>query len=952
MTNEENKSESGHDDIMPPTGSSGSGNTKWIAIIIVLVVIIAGLAVAYAIKPTSTTTTTTTTPTVSTTTTGTSYSFKVSNVPSFNYLDVYYGDGAMTNVTSSSSTLTLSHTYNYPGSYLVYYNGQYSATNSKPYGLVQILPPTPTVSQFGSIGFANPISAYSTNTVGFSQNIYSTNNTTSGTNVSLAIGYYTPPTNTSYSVYGQSAIVYQATSTGNQQVGIYTVPYTFSAATCSYSTSSSGSILNLTDLSAGYYQVEIKTLTGIVNPSTGFVTPTNTTISYYDFAVFSYSSVNYQQAVTVNSVSGTFLSAELETGGFRTLDPAIAYDTVSDEILSNTYQTLTTYQGSNSSAYAPYLAATLPNLTNGGVNINYHNYTQTVNSAVAGYSAPAYTVNITPGENYTFHINPKAEFQNGTAVTAWDVMYSLTRDLLFTANSANPGWIIAQYILPGNYYTSGSFWNITQNMTVDNATNSITIHFQHPMPEALVYQIFFASGTYITSATWLQQQGSGITWTAAGFKQYEKQGFAANWNKNVQFNVDANGPYELFSVSQNSQVVMEANPHFTSPNQWVLAPTIKFVDIKYIASPSTTYLLLSSGQAQYGGIPSSSWNEVQSLEKSNTVFAIGSPTLDLFWYNFVASVNVTMTQQTVANANLPSNLFVSLHARRAFAYAYNETNYLNNDVGNALFNTTFGQAYAGMLPQGMLGYQSISQLNNVTQGVPYFNLKIARQDWNYTMSHDGVKLGLSMSGGKVMYAGKPLVIPLYIFSADPVDLAGATTWAADLATVIPGASFPVEPTAFPILLGNQVQGQNPMPVYILGWAPDYPFPTDYMGPMALPVNSSTYPGPNDMTPWFFANNTTNQLHGTATANSQANNLTKMVNWYSAGAVATSTTTALQYFHKMNEMLVNMTFYTYVLQSYAWTVLSTKINEKQAKAYELNTMWVGAFFMYYDLTYNP
>ena len=414
--------------------------------------------------------------------------------------------------------------------------------------------------------------------------------------------------------------------------------------------------------------------------------------------------------------------------------------------------------------------------------------------------------------------------------------------------------------------------------------------------------------------------------------------------------MDANGPYEIFSESQNSKVVLEANPHFVSPNKWVLAPTIKFVNIEYIASSSTTYLLLSSGQAQAAGIPSSSWNLVQGLEKSKTVFAIGSASLDIEWYNINANVNLTMTKQTVANVNMPNNLFVSLHARRAFAYAYNETQYLNTDIGNALFNTTFGQAFAGMLPQGMLGYQSISQLNNLTQGVPYFNLKMARENWNMTMSKDGSALGLSTSGGNVLYNGKPLVIPIYIFSPDPADQAGATSWAAYLSDVIPGATFPIEPTAFPTLIGNQVQGQNPMPIYTLAWAPDYPFPTDYMGPMALPVNSSTYPGPNDFNPWYFGNNTTNSLHATASGQDQSRNLTEMTTWYYDGALAPSTTTALMYFHKMNEMLINMTFYVYLVQSYVWTVLSTKVNQQQAQEYQVNTMWVGAYFMYNDLTY--
>ena len=488
-------------------------------------------------------------------------------------------------------------------------------------------------------------------------------------------------------------------------------------------------------------------------------------------------------------------------------------------------------------------------------------------------------------------------------------------------------------------------------MTVNNATNNITIHFQHPMPEALVDQIFFASGTYITSASWLQQQGAGITWNATGFQQYIAEGLAPNWNKNVEFSVDSNGPYQLFSVSQNSQVVLEANSHFVSPNKWVPSPSIKFVDIKYISSQSTTYLELASGQAQAAGIPSSSWNEVKTLEASNTVYAVGTPTLGLFWYNFNANVNVTLMKQTVANANMPKSLFASLHARKTFAYSYNEQNYLNNDVGNAVYNTTFGSAYAGMLAKGMLGYQSISQLNNTTTGVPYFNLTIAQADWNYVMANDAGKLGLSMSGGNVLFNGKTLVIPIFIYQPDPVDFAGATTWGADLAKIIPGASFPVEEIPFGTLLGNQVPYSNPMPVYILGWAPDYPFPTDYLGPMALPVKSSTYPGPNGMTVSIFENYSHNQLLGTTTAKSQAHNMTLMKQWYFAGANAVSTSVALQNFHKMNEMLINMTFYTYIIQQYAWTILSTKVNEQQAKAYELNVMWVGAYFMYYDLTYN-
>ena len=68
-------------------------------------------------------------------------------------------------------------------------------------------------------------------------------------------------------------------------------------------------------------------------------------------------------------------------------------------------------------------------------------------------------------------------------------MYSMVRTILF--NSGEPGttgWIQSQYLLPGNYYDTNTFWNITQNITVDNATNNITFHFQEPMEPYLVFE--------------------------------------------------------------------------------------------------------------------------------------------------------------------------------------------------------------------------------------------------------------------------------------------------------------------------------------------------------------------------------------------------------------------------------------------------------------------------------
>jgi hypothetical protein len=199
----------------------------------------------------------------------------------------------------------------------------------------------------------------------------------------------------------------------------------------------------------------------------------------------------------------------------------------------------------------------------------------------------------------------------------------------------------------------------------------------------------------------------------------------------------------------------------------------------------------------------------------------------------------------------------------------------------------------------------------------------------------GTAMGISYSGGIDLYHGKALNVPIFIFSADPVSLAGATSWAAYLAQVIPGFQTTIFPTAFTSLLGYQVQGQNPMPVYELGWAPDYPYPTDYLGPMALPVNSSTYPGPNDMTPYWFNGNTSNPLMGQSSMVSQANNLTSMHSDY-LNATVYDPAHAESWFHAMNDMLINMTFYVYIFQAYTFWIYNTSVDKNALLQWEQST----------------
>ncbi|MGC8609302.1 MAG: ABC transporter substrate-binding protein, partial [Thermoplasmata archaeon] len=517
-------------------------------------------------------------------------------------------------------------------------------------------------------------------------------------------------------------------------------------------------------------------------------------------------------------------------------------------------------------------------------------------------------------------------------------------------------------LLPGNYYETNTFWNITQNMTVNNKTNSITFHFQEPMSPTLVYEILAASGDFVMDANWIASHATSaqpaLQWTPAGFAAYEAQGSESDYNTYFVNHIMADGPYEIDFIVPSSEVVLIANPNFHEPGPWYPAPKIQKVVIEYIGETSTRDLQLKSGYAQMGGIPSSDFDLVQALNTSRIDYNTFFPTLSIYWYNFNANINTTILNTEYKGSNVPQTLFTVLQIRQAFAYAYNESEYLNYDIGNILYHKTFASSYVGMLPLGMYGYQNESVINASTNGaVPYFDMAKATTLFEkgvdaFNNASTAAKSGITIGGvpGAYTYNGAPLDIPIFIFSADPSDLAGAEQWGTYLHTIT-GGTFPVEPTAFPILLGNQVQGENPMPIYELGWAPDYPYPTDYLNPMANPVNTTTYPGPNDMTSWWFSANSTNPTpNGT-----ESHDLALMAEWYVNGSTASSTSVALHYFHMMNDMLVNMTFYVYLFQSYVYTTMTYKVPLSVVRNYEGNLMWAAGAgdtlynYLYYSST---
>ena len=919
-----------------------SANMKFYAVIVVLVVIASAFAVLAFYHPATSSGVSANVVTTSQTAIGlgSTYTFYVNESSSFKNVSVWFGDGTYQVINSTSNSLKISHTYKNTGDYFIMYNVNYgSSTSSNNLIPLTVGYPTAALKDFNASYGSLLLNSNSTAPVNLNPLIFAP-----GVNLTYSMGV-SNPANVSYQTVNQSMDVYQGANMIQQQNYQFVATNYGNASAPNYAYVAPGNMIYyLNGLTSGYYTLELFTSSALVNTTTGVInyTTLTTTTIFANIPIFNH--INLP-----SSSSGIYTNAELAAGGYRTLDPAIAYDTVSNEILDNTNPGLLVYNGNSTTSFNPFLATQLPNITNGGIN----NYSKSYTSSYTNEAGQIVTYNtaLAPYENYTFTIRANATFANGNPVKAYDVYYSLIRDLLFI-NAFNPGWILGQYMLPGDYYVTNTFHNITDNMTFNNASNNITLHFQQPVTPTLAFQVLTASGDYVSEASWFIANSAGITFTPAGFQAYKIFGDAGSYNTYIQNHVMADGPYTIEYILPGQEIVLQANPYYHEPGPWYPAPTVKTVAIQYLSNTNTPYLELQGGTAQQGAIPTSSWGNAVALKNAGKANIFGFPSLSVFFYNFNALVDTKSLANIDPSANVPSSMFTSPNARAAFAYAYNETKYLQDQLGNPAYpQYSFGAFFAGIIPKGMAYYQTPAQLNASTGGhVPYFDLTVARQYWDMFMAHSGKTLGLSMSNGKLMYHGSQVTLPIFYNTPDPVDQAGISSWTNYILQVT-GIAIQQEPTPFNQLINYEYgtgPGTNPMPIYLLGWAPDYPFPTDYLKPMALPSSTlSVYPATDGMYPSWIGNTTGNPIANTTEAGLM-HHMNTLYNDTFTSAGAAQESYALQ----MDRMFINLTFQVELFQQVVYFVASSHITPSSVQNYQENVMIGGGGDTLYNfITYT-
>jgi len=471
------------------------------------------------------------------------------------------------------------------------------------------------------------------------------------------------------------------------------------------------------------------------------------------------------------------------------LDPATCYDTAGGEILQNVYESLVWYEKTNVSYVGPLLCNATPTLANGLISSD--------------------------GLNYTFNLKSGIKMSDGTTMNASDVIYSIQRvvrihdpDGPLVVLEADLEDSLSTYIGEQlQNYTDQMAWS-TPQWILDQIPNVPT----HIITDADVQAVIEAGVTMINdSAVKIRVTHKDpsflfkMAFTAADIvsKEYVvAHGGVVNGVHNTQMDVfpgGGTGPYQFVSWGSGAiKMTRFGNYHGA-------APAIKDVTIKYIKDVNTRMLLLKAGDAD------SIYMDIQyeDLFNTNPNYRIikGLPTVDIMFVGFSQDINVTAA--AVYGSNVPHDFFMDKHVRKAFTYLMNYTKYINNVLrGN-------GFAANGVIPKGFFGYNASKPVFQFdpAKAEAEFKLAIANHTTMQTWWDKGFTIALMYNSGNLYRETACL------YMKEALEALNSKFHAT------------INPLAWNTYLTEKNRKPTSLPIYYIGWAPDYPDPDDYATPL-------------------------------------------------------------------------------------------------------------------------
>lgn len=501
----------------------------------------------------------------------------------------------------------------------------------------------------------------------------------------------------------------------------------------------------------------------------------------------------------------------------ETLDPALDYETVGGYVLEQTYEPLITYNRMKTDQFISQLSDSW---------------------------------NISPdGLSYTFHIRSGVKFHGGQTLTPQDVAYTFWRGLL-QGGTASPQWLFTQPLL-GNGIDdisllvdpNGTLYDdraglqaagsakllevcntVKSKITIDNAAQTVTFHLAQPWSPFLS-TLASESGS-ILNQSWVQAQG-GWNGSCSTWQNYYAMQSSEDPLTNI---VNGTGPFKLDHWTAGSEIVLARNPNYwrTTP-MWANGPSglAKFdqVTLKTVTSMTDAIDMLVAGNADTADLISINYSTVESLVRlrynadgSEKSLGSSSGTLVAFDDNLSSSAtdvffnfNILPTSPNIGTGTwgegVPTDFFSDIHVRKAFNYAFNWNEYIDQTFGGYAIQRT------GPFIKGIMGYAS---------GQPHYS---------YSPT-DAVNEFNQAFGGALAANGFTVTLPYN---------EGNTTRQKACEIIKAGvealsSKYHVNVISLPWEDFLSAQRDGSLPIFISGWQESIPHPQDW----AVPYLIGTY----------------------------------------------------------------------------------------------------------------
>jgi peptide/nickel transport system substrate-binding protein len=462
-------------------------------------------------------------------------------------------------------------------------------------------------------------------------------------------------------------------------------------------------------------------------------------------------------------------------GDADTLDPAYAYDNASGTNIRQLYEPLITYdRGTNK--LVPVLATQVPTMANRGISAD--------------------------GKTYTFTIRSGVKFHDGGTLTAEDVEYSIERVMVINnPNSAVWMYWMVFFDASGNAKNADGTFEIPYSQidaAIEASGNTVTFKLAQPFEPFLGILTGYWGSIVDKEFNIAHGDWNGTAADMARVFEQEKEAMTLYEQSN------GTGPFKFERWIHEDEIVVTRFDGYWGPK-----PALARGIYKIVPEWSTRKLMFLQGDLDYAYVEPVYYEEMD--KEAGLTVQKDLPSLSVQAMLFNLNVNTQDNPLTGSNKldgkGVPGNFFSDINVRLGFLTAWDEETYLR-DIGKGTMLDPVTP-----IPFG-LPYKNVNlerPAHDLTKAADYF-----RKAWNGQVWANGFKLEMIYNEGNETRGG------------------GLRILAENLRAINPKFDVTVRAAQWPEFL--DANNNKRMPLFFIGWAPDYGDPDNYAGPFIESTN--------------------------------------------------------------------------------------------------------------------